>query len=294
MSEPRDTRSVGLTRRATIGVAASLAASLAGGHAQARALPRVISLNPCLDAVLVHVADRSQIAALSHYSRNPQQSSIAAIARTYPITYESAEEVIALQPDVVLTAAHSSPATRAALERLNIRAELFKVPNSWSDSQAQIRRIAALCGHPERGEALIARVEAALAKGAPPPGARPITALVFQPNGFAAGHGTLVDEMMRRAGFVNVAERYGLKKWGNVSLERLLDDPPEVLLAGQAAPNAPTFAERILNHPALASIAPRMTRAVFPERLLYCGGPVLIDTAAALATARRHVLGAAA
>jgi iron complex transport system substrate-binding protein len=282
----------GFTRRAAVG--AGLATGFLGGVASAGALPRVVSLNPCLDAVLVNVADRGQVAALSHYARDPQQSSIARIALGYPITYESAEEVIALRPDVVLTAAHSSPATRAALTRLGIRTELFKVPNSWVENQVQIRRIAAAVGHPDRGEALIARVEAAMARSAPRPGARPVTALVFQPNGFAAGHGTLVDEMMRRAGFVNVAQRYGLKKWGNVSLERLLDDPPEVLLAGQAAPNAPTFAEKILNHPALASISSRMTRAVFPERLLYCGGPGLADTAAALATARRQVLGAAA
>jgi iron complex transport system substrate-binding protein len=282
----------GLTRRAAVG--AGLVTGLVGGGASARALPRVISLNPCLDAVLVHVADRAQVVALSHYARDPQQSSVARIAQTYPITYESAEEVIALRPDVVLTAAHSSPATRAALTRLGVRTELFKVPNSWVENQVQIRRIAEAVGHPERGEALIAQVEAAIVRSAPRPGTRPITALVFQPQGFAAGHGTLVDDMMRRAGFVNVAQRYGLKKWGNVSLERLLDDPPEVLLAGQAAPNAATWAEKILNHPALARISPRMTRAVFPERLLYCGGPGLIDTAAALATARRQVLGAAA
>ncbi|WP_082584898.1 ABC transporter substrate-binding protein [Caulobacter sp. Root655] len=286
----------GLTRRAAVGtgLAIGLAGGLAGGTAKARALPRVVSLNPCTDAVLVNVADRGQILALSHYARDARQSTIAGVARTYPITYESAEEVIALRPDVVLTAAHSSPATRAALKRLKIRTELFKVPNSWIENQAQIRRIADAVGHPDRGEALIARVEAAMAQGAPRPGGRPVTALVFQPNGFAAGHGTLVDEMMRRAGFVNVAERYGLKKWGNVSLERLLDDPPEVLLAGQAAPNATTWAEHILNHPALASVGPRMRRAVFPERLLYCGGPVLIQTAAVLATARRQVLGESA
>lgn len=280
-----------LTRRTAVGTALTLGL---GGAANARALPRVVSLNPCLDVVLVHVADRAQILGLSHYARDAQQSTIAAVARTYPITYESAEEVIALRPDVVLSAAHSSPATRAALKRLNIRTELFKVPNSWVENQAQIRRIADAVGHPQRGEALIARVEAAMARGAPRPGTRPVTALVFQPNGFAAGHGTLVDEMMRRAGFENVAERYGLRKWGNVSLERLLDDPPEVLLAGQARPNAPTWAERILEHPALAAVAPRMARAVFPERLLYCGGPVLIQTAAVLATARRQVLGEAA
>ena len=282
----------GLTRRATIGT--GLALGVHGGAAVARPLPRVVSLNPCTDAVLVNVADRHQILALSHYARDAQQSTIADVARTYPMTYESAEEVIALRPDVVLTAAHSSLATRTALKRLEIRTELFEVPNSWIENQAQIRRIAEAVGHPRRGEALIARIEAAMARGAPRPGARPVTALVFQPNGFAAGHGTLVDEMMRRAGFVNVAQRYGLKKWGNVSLERLLDDPPEVLLAGQATPNAPTWAERILNHPALASVGPRMQRAVFPERLLYCGGPVLIQTAAVLATARRQVLGASA
>lgn len=281
-----------LTRRATIGT--GLAVGLGGNAAVARALPRVVSLNPCTDAVLVNVADRHQILALSHYARDAQQSTIADVARTYPITYESAEEVIALRPDVVLTAAHSSLATRTALKRMEIRTELFKVPNSWVENQAQIRRIAQAVGHPARGQALIARIEVAMAKGAPRQGDRPVTALVFQPNGFCAGNGTLVDEMMRRAGFVNVAERYGLKKWGNVSLERLLDDPPEVLLAGQAAPNAPTWAERILNHPALASVGPRMQRAVFPERLLYCGGPVLIQTAAVLATARRQVLGASA
>ncbi|OYX03721.1 MAG: ABC transporter substrate-binding protein [Caulobacter vibrioides] len=281
-----------LTRRATIG--SGLAVGLGGNAAVAHTLPRVVSLNPCTDAVLVNVADRHQILALSHYARDAQQSTIADVARTYPMTYESAEEVIALRPDVVLTAAHSSLATRTALKRMEIRTELFKVPNSWVENQAQIRRIAQAVGHPARGEALVARIEAAMAKGAPRQGDRPVTALVFQPNGFCAGHGTLVDEMMRLAGFVNVAERYGLKKWGNVSLERLLDDPPEVLLAGQATPNAPTWAERILNHPALASVGPRMQRAVFPERLLYCGGPVLIQTAAVLATARLQVLGAAA
>ncbi|WP_233245178.1 MULTISPECIES: ABC transporter substrate-binding protein [unclassified Caulobacter] len=278
-----------LSRRMALG-----AGLVVGLGAAAPKKPRLVSLNPCLDGVLVEVADRDQIAALSHYARDPQQSSIAQRAKSYPMTYESAEEVIALRPDVVLSAAHSSPATRAALKRLGVRAELFKVPNSWAENQEDIRRIAAAAGHPERGEALIARIDQALAAAAPPPGSRPLEALVFQPNGFAAGEGTLVDEMLTRTGFKNVASRYGLKKWGNVSLERLLADPPQVLLAGQARPDAPTWAERMLNHPALAKVSHRMTRETFPERLLYCGGPTLIHTAATLAAARRNALKARA
>ena len=37
---------------------------------------RIVSLNPCLDVILVHVADRAQIAAISHYSHEPSSSSI--------------------------------------------------------------------------------------------------------------------------------------------------------------------------------------------------------------------------
>ncbi len=264
-------------------------ASLMLGAAAPRP-PRVVSLNPCLDAVLVHVADRGQIAALSHYARDPEASGIVDIARTLPFTYESAEEVVALRPDLVLSSQHSSPATREALRQLGVATALFKVPNSVAESLQQVRRIAGLTGHVDRGERLVAQIESALAHAAPPPGMAPLTVLVFQPNGFAAGHGTLVDEMLRRTGFINVAERYGLKRWGNVALEQLLDAPPQVLLSGRSATGAATWAEHVVSHPALRSLGDRMVQAAFPERLLYCGGPTLIETAAALTAARRDVL----
>jgi iron complex transport system substrate-binding protein len=112
---------------------------------------------------------------------------------------------------------------------------------------------------------------------------------VFQPRGFAAGDGTLMNELLTRAGFVNVAARYGIRRWGDVSLERLIADPPELLLSGETSPGAPTWAERIVTHPALGAIAGRLHRAVLPERLLYCGGPSMIETARLLAAARRAV-----
>jgi iron complex transport system substrate-binding protein len=45
-----------------------------------------------------------------------------------------------------------------------------------------------------------------------------------------------------------------------------------------------------MTHPALKSIAGRMRQVRLPEKLLYCGGPVLIDTAAAMAQARAQAL----
>ena len=276
------------TRRgALVGAGATLIAAPALAASAPR---RVVSLNACLDAILVHVADRGQIAALSHYAREPVGSTISEVAKTLPFTWETAEEVIALRPDLVLTSRHSALATRNALGRMNIPTELFAVPDSVTASLDQVREVARLVGRPARGEAMIARIEAAIAAAAPSPGSRPLKALIYQPNGFAARRGTLMDEMMTRAGFENVAGRYGLGKWGNVPVERLLADPPQVLLSGAPAQGSRTWADQVMRHPALVSLSGRMVQAQLEEKLLYCGGPVLIQTAAALAQARRTAL----
>ena len=253
---------------------------------------RIVSLNPCVDAILVEVADRGQIAAISHYSRDPSSSSIDAAGAGYPVTFGGVEEVLALRPDLVLSGGYASSAARAAFGRLGVRLELFAVPETVAESIAQVRRIAEVVGRPQRGAALAARIEAALAAAAPPPGAPRLSAITYQARGFAAGPGSLMDEMMRRCGFDNAVTRYGLKYSGEIPLERLIADPPDVLLAGQAAPGAPAWVDRALSHPALERVAARMRRATFPQQLTFCGGPVLIRTAALLAKVREATLAA--
>lgn len=251
-----------------------------------------MSTTPCLDVILVEVADRNQIAALSRYSRDAYSSTILDIARTLPSTQGTAEEIIALSPDLVLTGQRQTRVN--TLAQLDIRAEGFPVPETVEASLAQVRQVATLVGHPERGEALVQRIEAALKAAEPAPGQKPLSTLVFTPGGFASGPGTLMDEMMRRAGLENAAARYGLSHSMSVPLEAVIADPPDLLLAGQPNPGAASRAERLLLHPALAQARERMQQAVFPERLLFCGGPVLIQTAATLARARDAALAASA
>lgn len=250
---------------------------------------RIVSLNPCLDVILVEVANSSQIAALSHYSRIARQSTIYDLAMRLPQTHGTAEEIIALRPDLVLSSRHGARATRSALERLGIPMALFDVPSSLAESLVQVREVAAAAGFAHRGEALISRIQTAI-NTARTDNPRRLKALVYQPNGFAAGHGTLMNEMMELAGFDNVAGRYGIGKWGNVSVEHILANPPEVLLSGSLSPTVRTWSERMMRHPALASLSDQIVQTTLDEKLLYCGGPVLIQTAAALARARRAAL----
>jgi len=251
---------------------------------------RVISLNPCLDAILLATADPAQITALSHYSRDPSQSAVAAEARRYPFTWGSAEEVVALRPDLVLTGGMGAAALSGVLPRLGVHQASFTVPVSVDESLAQIETVARLVGHPERGVALTARIRTALEAASPRPGEPRLTALIYEYHGLASGPGTLVDELMRRAGFDNLAPRYGLRRTGEVPLDALIADPPQVLLAGRLAPNEPVWADRVLSHPALAALATRMRRETFPEQLMFCGGPTIVPAVMALARAREDAL----
>lgn len=251
---------------------------------QAPAAPRrIVSLNPCTDAILAEVADPAQIAALSHYSRDPASSSMAvAQARHFASTGGSVEEVAALRPDLVVGGTFIAPATRGALDRLGLRYEAFGIAPSVDDSKAQVRRLAALTGHAARGEALVARIDAALAAASAPPGA-PVAALVWQSGGIVPGPNTLVADVLGRTGFANAAAARGLRQADMLPLEQVLADPPRVILA---AGNTLGNEDRLLRHPALRRLSGTTTVRLDPA-LLWCGGPTIVRLAGRLAEVRR-------
>lgn len=242
-------------------------------------LPTIVSLNPCLDAILVEVAAPGQVLALSHYSRDPSSSSIpAALAARYGVTGGTAEEVIALRPDLVLASAFLPPPTRTALERAGLRVETFGSPTSIAESAAQVRALAALTGRTQAGE----RLAAAMARAAEGGGdaARPIDTLLWQPGEIVAGEATLVAEMLRRHGFVSHAAALGLGQADFVGLETVLARPPELLLvAGDSAGQ---------RHPVLGKLSGTRVEPLAPS-LIYCGGPTVIALGDRLAALRAEL-----
>ena len=230
--------------------------------------PTFVSLNPCTDAILVEVAAPEQILALSHYSRDPSASSMdVEVARSFGVTGGTAEEVFALEPEVVLASTFIQPATKAALEGLGLEVEAFGIASDPQASFAQIERIAALAGQPERGRALIERIELTLKEAAAEIDQAPVRALLWQPGQIVPGEGTLIADLMQNAGLDNEAQRRGLTQADYVSLEEIALNPPEVLLvAGDSAGQS---------HPVLKQF-PQMRAEAFDTNMLYCGGPTII------------------
>ncbi|MFC0588166.1 ABC transporter substrate-binding protein [Novosphingobium aquiterrae] len=247
--------------------------------------PTIVSLNPCSDAILAEVADPAQLLAISSYSHSPASSSMdLAAARRFRSVGDAAEEAFALHPDVIVASTYLAPSTRAAFARMGLRVEQLGVASSVAESRAQVRQLAALAGHPERGEALIARIDAALRAASPADG-REVGAVVWQSGGIVAGQGTLITELMAHAGFANLAARRGLRQADQLPLELLLADPPRVILtAGSAAAQE----DRMLRHPALAALHQTRRERLNPK-LLWCGGPTIVPALARLAEVRRSL-----
>lgn len=235
-----------------------------------------VSLNPCLDAILVEVAAPDQILALSHYSRDQASSSIDPhIALQFDVTGGTAEEVLSLQPDIVLASTFIAPATRAALERSGLRVETFGNPATVDESADQVRALADLTGMAEQGAALAARIAGAKTSQS----GEEITALLWQPGQIVPGETTLVAEHLRWAGLSSHSDAMGLEQADFVSLEQLLDDPPQILLvAGDM---------RGQSHPLLNSLHGTFV-AEFPPNLFYCGGPSIPKARERLLEIREH------
>lgn len=239
--------------------------------------PTVVSLNPCTDAILAEVAAPGQLLAISHYSKDPQASSMeAAVAARFAATGGTVEEILALDPDIVVASSFLDPATRAGIERLGLRVVTFGSAGTVAESEAQVRELADLVGNPAAGEVLIERIEAVLA-AARPQGAA-LEAALWQPGGIVPGETSLVSDLLRRTGFSSYGEARGMAQADYLSLEQVVADPPQLLLVAGS--------EVGQRHPVLDQMTD-MHRAAFDTRLIYCGGPTIIRAAQRLAEIRR-------
>ncbi len=266
-------------------VAFMLAAAMSGGYAgAAEARPaRIVSINACTDQLLFALADRDQIAALTHYAVEDDFSIYpdAVRAAAIPLIQGNAEEVLKLKPDLVLAGTFTRRATRDLLKQHDVNLVLFPPSSTLGEAKAAIRQVALLLGHSERGEAMIAEIDRALAS-APSLSGRNMTVLQFQRRGFVSGPDTLIGDLLARLGVGNAAGRFGVKGVGRASIEAAMKARADALIMFDPSAAAADQGSAMLQHPALARAYPPERRVILPGRLVVCGGPALTMAIAAL------------
>jgi iron complex transport system substrate-binding protein len=236
---------------------------------------RIVSFNLCADQLLLALADPSQIAALSPYATDDTLSVMAKQAAPFPKTDWNTESVVNLAPDLVLTGFSDRP-TQAVLAATGLRVAQVDLVSDLAAARAQVREIAALVGHPDRGEALVQKLEQAekdLAAVALKP---PRTAMVLQREGYTEGTASLVAAMLSAAGLKPPPNARG-GIGGFISMETLLTNGPDILVLQEPTSGATDQGALFLSHPALRALYGPERRISLPSRYTLCGGPALLE-----------------
>lgn len=272
-----------------------LALLVGGGHAVARAAPpaRIVSINLCTDQILLGLVPRDRIAAVSHLAADAAVSAAAAQAAGIPATRGEAETALRFDPDLVLAGEWSTPATVSLLERIGRRVVKVPLAGDLDGIRAAIRQVAAAVEDIAAGERLVAGLDRRIAAAgprsdaAPPHGGR--SALVYQVNGLASGAGSLADALMTAAGLANHARRLGLGAGGTLALERLVGDPPDLLVLTGPVDEYRTAVADNLRHPALVALRAGRASVIVPWRYWLCGTQHAATAVRLLAEARARL-----
>jgi iron complex transport system substrate-binding protein len=245
--------------------------------AAAAGLPRVASMNVCTDQLLIPLADPQQILGLSRFARDSWQSFWADDARRYSILSGGAEDVLVLDPDIVVASLFDKRSTRDLLKAQGLHLAEFSVPRNLDEVKAQIRRMGEIVQHADRAAAEVARLDAAVARARQAVTEKRYSVLPLSRRGWVSGSDSLVSSLLSETGLFNAAGDLGVGSGGYASLEAIVSLKPDFLLVSEAGDRAEDDGRAFLLHPALERFYPPEKRIVIPERLTVCGGVMLAD-----------------
>jgi iron complex transport system substrate-binding protein len=252
---------------------------------------RIVSLDLCTDQLLLELAPRERIAAVTHLAGDASVSAIPDKAKGVPITHGAAEDVLRLDPDLILAGPFGVSATIDLLRRLKLNVVVVPLAQDLEGVKTSVKAVAQAIGETARGEAMLAALDRRLASFAALAHDRPApSAVIYQVGGVVAGPNSLADTVITAAGYRNKARDYRLALSGQVPLELLVADPPDLLVLASRAENYPTVAADNLRHPALLRLRRTHASLDLPWQLWLCGTPHVAEAVERLARAR-SVLG---
>ena len=279
-SDPRG-RAAGVFLAVLLALAGPTPAALAAGEAPRR----VVSMNLCTDQIAMLVAAPGQLVSVSYLAARPDVSLMSAETAGLTINHGLAEEILRLDPDLVISGTYTRRATVNMLRRLGRRVEEFAPANGFADIRENVRRMGELLGREGQAARLIAAFDAeAAALAAAPPGEGAPVLGSFGANSYTTGGGTLENEIVGAAGLRHLGEELAITGTTRLPLEALVLADPDYVLLWERSLGDPSRAAEILRHPVLDARFGRERRVSADSRAWICGTPLTLEAVAKLRT----------
>jgi len=239
---------------------------------------RVVSLDYCADQFVLQLLPRESILALSPDATS-DFSYLRDKAEGLPVVRSTAEDVLSIEPAVVVRSYGGGPKAAQFFERAGVRVIQVPFGNDIAGIRTTIDHLANELGVPDTGQALIAEMDLRLERIQTDGKRR--KALYMTPTGVTSGPGTLVHEMLTAAGVDNFQERAG---WRSLPLERLAYESPDVVVAAffDASQDHPGMWSAMRHPIARKQIGERPTASI-QGAWTACGAWFLLDAIEAIA-----------
>ena len=244
--------------------------SLSSAAFAAPGLPRIVSLNLCADPYLMAFADKTQIAALTHLSRDPDLSAYAEAAKAFPVSDGRIESLVDLNPDIVVVSSWSDPMRNALIERLGFQVLAMDAAANFTAARKEIMRLGLAIGRGEAARAYLEKLDSAMA-AIEKPKTRPLI-LPLQRRNVTAGVGHIMDDIISRAGGINLGRNDKADVMRRISLENALAARADFILLSENHAAADGRGMEFLTHPALALHYANAQRLFIDNNLLVCAG----------------------
>ncbi len=273
--------------KAAIGLGFGLLVS--GVSAGQAAGPSVASLDFCADQYVLALADPDQIVSVSPHAET-EFSYLAEKAAGIPKIRPTAEEILVLEPEIVVRLWGGGYGAKDTLERYGIPVVQVSLAVTLEETKANLLAVGEALGHLDRAEAIAADLDARLsAIQAVPDEERPV-ALYVTPSGTTTGRGTFIHEMMTTAGVGNMSAELGTSPWHPVNLEALALSPPDMIVAGFFDLRSGKLSNWSLSrHEFLRRQGETRPVARIPSREIACAAWFVVDAIEEIAAKRRSL-----
>lgn len=237
-------------------------------------LPKVISTNVCADELLLDLADPQQILAVTHYAKPRHQNILADHA--IPTYHGQTEEVLSLHPDLVLTGAFDAPLTSDLFKQFQIKTLALELPKNFRDINNQIDLVGKALHQEEKAQRIILHIQEKLKSLNLKSNANQ-RAVFWGYEGHVPGKGTYENAMLEELGLVNIADDFGIQGHGWISIEKMIQAKPDILILENNSTSKNSVGEALIKHAAIKAALPNLKLITLEENSLRCGGVHLIE-----------------
>ena len=242
---------------------------------------RVMSISMCTDDLLLELLPTERIASVTYYSREPANSFFWPQAANVAVNHGTAEEVLAVKPDLVVAGSYTTTATRMLLRKLHMPLLEIAPAGNFEDIRAQTLAVGHALGEDAAAAALVAKMDATLNSLAASRPAQVIRVAAWGEGGSIPGQGTLFDAILHAAGGVNIAGSVGAQGFLSFGVEELLMARPDVIAYSSNTSATPGLNTDLALHPLLVGRYANR-RITYPGALYSCGVAASADAAVAL------------